>query len=252
MCTCLFLFQAITIPDAKAAVDREWEKLEKLPAWQVTQVQSKKEAIGKAQKEGRTVHFATLMDFCHLKNSELQPQFQKYKRRIVLRGDAVKDDSGSDASFTEQGSSASQMTAAKGAGRYFQTTWMLWTNKRRISVYTHVKMEDDALVHQSTQYISLHPGKSKLEDAEKAPTTQLKLLKFECPGIWIRLRRYTWPRRLAGILTNQWFLQRGICTDIPLQDCNGRDSSKRFFWKMDVRANLVMSVCSSPARIVRG
>ena len=31
----------------------------------------------------------------------------------VLRGDIVKDDSGSYAVFTEQGSSASQMTAAK-------------------------------------------------------------------------------------------------------------------------------------------
>ena len=59
------------------------------------------------------VHFASLMDLCHLKNSELEPQFQKYKGRIVLRGDIVKDDSESYAVFTEQGSSASQMTAAK-------------------------------------------------------------------------------------------------------------------------------------------
>ena len=54
------------------------------------------------------MHFA-----CHLKNSELEPKYQKYKGRIVLRGDIVKDDSGSYAVFTEQGSSASQMTAAK-------------------------------------------------------------------------------------------------------------------------------------------
>ena len=53
------------------------------------------------------------MDLCHLKNSELEPTFQKYKGRVVLRGDSVKDDSGSYAVFTEQGSSASQMTAAK-------------------------------------------------------------------------------------------------------------------------------------------
>ena len=32
------------------------------------------------------VHFASLMDLCHLKNSELEPQFQKYKGRVVLRG----------------------------------------------------------------------------------------------------------------------------------------------------------------------
>ena len=51
------------------------------------------------------------MDICHLKNSELEPQYQRYKGRVVLRG--VKDDSGSYAVFTEQGSSASQVTAAK-------------------------------------------------------------------------------------------------------------------------------------------
>ena len=41
------------------------------------------------------------------------PKFQKYKGRVVLRGDIVKDVSGSYAVFVEQGSSASQMTAAK-------------------------------------------------------------------------------------------------------------------------------------------
>ena len=59
------------------------------------------------------MHFVSLMDLCHLKNSELEPQFQKYEGRVALRGDIVKDDSGSYAVFTEQGSSASQMTAAK-------------------------------------------------------------------------------------------------------------------------------------------
>ena len=59
------------------------------------------------------VHFASLMDLCHQKNSELEPQFHKYRGRVVLRGDTVKDDSGAYAVFTEQGSSASQMTAAK-------------------------------------------------------------------------------------------------------------------------------------------
>ena len=53
------------------------------------------------------------MDICHLKNSELEPQFRKYKGRVVLQGDIVNDDSGSYAVLTEQGSSASQMTAAK-------------------------------------------------------------------------------------------------------------------------------------------
>ena len=53
------------------------------------------------------------MDLCHLKNAELETKHQKYKGRVVLRGDIVKDGSGSYAVFMEQGSSASQMTAAK-------------------------------------------------------------------------------------------------------------------------------------------
>ena len=53
------------------------------------------------------------MDICHLKNAEWEAKLQKYKGRVVLRGDIVKDDSGPYAVFTEQGSSASQMTAAK-------------------------------------------------------------------------------------------------------------------------------------------
>ena len=57
------------IPDAKAGVGIEWEKLEKLTAWHTTKVKSKREVIKEAQKEQRTVHFATLMDICHLKNT---------------------------------------------------------------------------------------------------------------------------------------------------------------------------------------
>ena len=67
-------------------------------------------------KQGRRARkfiFASLMDICHLKNAELEAKHQKYKGRVVLRGDIVKDHSGSYAVFTEQGSSASQMTAAK-------------------------------------------------------------------------------------------------------------------------------------------
>ena len=52
------------------------------------------------------VHCASLMDLCHLKNAELEEKHQKYKGRVVFRGDIVNDDSGSLAVFTEQGPSA--------------------------------------------------------------------------------------------------------------------------------------------------
>ena len=55
------------------------------------------------------------MDIFHLKNAELEAKHQKYKGRIVLRGDIVKDDSGSYAVFTEQGSSASQIQHLPGS-----------------------------------------------------------------------------------------------------------------------------------------
>ena len=97
------------IPSAKAAVDKEWEKLEKIPAWNKRKVRNKSDVIDKARKEGRKVHFASLMDLCHLKNAELETKHQKYNGRVVLRGDIVKDHSGSFAVFTEQGSSAKVM-----------------------------------------------------------------------------------------------------------------------------------------------
>ena len=50
------------IPAAKAAVDKEWEKLEKFPAWNLTKVRSKKEVIDEAKTSGAKVHFASLMD----------------------------------------------------------------------------------------------------------------------------------------------------------------------------------------------
>ena len=101
--------QAMKIPTAKAAVDKEWEKLEKISAWNLTKVRRKSEVIDEARTSGATVHFASLMDICYLENVELEVKHQKYEGRVVLRGDIV----GSFAVFTGQGSSASQMTAAK-------------------------------------------------------------------------------------------------------------------------------------------
>ena len=78
--------QAMKIPDAKAAVGKEWKKLETIPAWDVRKVKSKKEVIKRHRKTTTKVHFASLMDLCHLKNSEFEPQFQKYKRKSRVSG----------------------------------------------------------------------------------------------------------------------------------------------------------------------
>ena len=79
------------------------------------------------------------MDLCHLKNSELEQQFQKDKDCVAHRGDVWKDDSGSHSEFTEQGSSASHLTVAKvldvAHGCAGQTS-------DAVSAYTQVNMED--------------------------------------------------------------------------------------------------------------
>ena len=57
-------------------------------------VKRKKEFILETHRDKKKVHFATLMDICHLEHAEPEPKLQKYKGRVVLREDIVKDDSG--------------------------------------------------------------------------------------------------------------------------------------------------------------
>ena len=82
----------------------------------------------KQEKKVGKVHFASLMDLCHLKNAELETNNPKYKGRAVVRGVIVKDDSGYYAVCTEQGSSASQIDGSKGHGYHIQTARMRRTS----------------------------------------------------------------------------------------------------------------------------
>ena len=193
------------IPAAKAAVDKEWEKLKKISAWNLAKVQSKKKVIDEARTSGATVHFASLMDICHLKNAELEAKHQKYKGRVVLRGDMVKDDSGFYEVFTEQGSSASQMTAAKDHGYHIQTDCQDAYGQAAdaVSAYTQVKMKD----------------------AHKL----LKIPKSECPDIWIRLPRHKWPKSWSSMEDPVVPLVSEICTGILWQVYYGKGNLRKSF-----------------------
>ena len=157
---------------------RRWrkneKKLEKIPAWQLTKSQKQERSDG-WMKQGIRVEkfiFASLMNSCHLKNSELGPRYQKYKGRVVLRGDIVKDDSGSHAVFTEQGSSASQMTAAKVMDVFPRLPGCSGQAADAVSACTQVK---------------------------NGRCTLLKNPKSECPDIWIRLRKHKWPKSWSSM-----------------------------------------------------
>ena len=119
----------------------------------------------------------------------------------MLRGDIVKDDSGSYAVFTEQGSSASQMTAAKIMDIISRLSGCDGQTADEVSVYTHVKMED----------------------AHKF----LKIPESECPDIWIRLPRHKWPKSECPVWKTQLFLLSGICTGILWQDCYGKGNLRK-------------------------
>ena len=104
--------------------------------------QKQKKVIDEVRNKNRKFQFESLMDLCYLKNSELEPQYQKYKGRVVFRSDIVKDDSGSYAVFTEQGSSESQITTAKVMDIISRLSGSAGQAADAVSVYTQVKMED--------------------------------------------------------------------------------------------------------------
>ena len=85
----------------------------------------------------------------------------------------MKDDSGSHAVLTEQGSSASQMTAAKIMDTISRLPCCDGQAADAVSAFTQVKVED-------------------------APKL-LKIPKSECPDIWIRLPRHKWPKSWSSI-----------------------------------------------------
>ena len=85
----------------------------------------------------------------------------------------MKDDSGSYAVFTEQGSPASQMTAAKVMDITSRLPGCDGQAADAVSAYTQVKMEDAPIL--------------------------LEIPKSECPDIWIRLPRHKWPKSWSSM-----------------------------------------------------
>ena len=114
---------------------KEWEKLEKISAWNLTKVRTKKDVIDEARTSGAKSSFCII-------DAEVEAKHQKYKGRVVLRGDIVTDDSGSYAVFTEQRSSASSMTAVKIMDIISRLPGCDGQAADAVSAYTQVKVED--------------------------------------------------------------------------------------------------------------
>ena len=166
------------------------------------------------------------MDLCHLKNSELGPQCQKYKGRVVLQDDIVKDDSGSYAVFTEQGSSASQMTAAKVMDIVSRLPGCSGQAADAVSVFTLVKMED-------------------------ASTLIKKIPKSECPDIWIRLPRHKWAKSWSSMEDPSRSSQKESVRSSFGRANYGKRNLRKFHWNtVGKSSKLGMFICEPSKRTI--
>ena len=93
--------QAMKIPAAKAAVDKEWEKWRKISAWNLTKVKSKKQEIEEARTAGRYSSFCIInghlsSEKCwiggkapKIQRSSCTPRWYCKRQFRVARGDGV-------------------------------------------------------------------------------------------------------------------------------------------------------------------
>ena len=148
--------KAVKIPDAKAAVEKEWEKLEKLPAWQMSKVRRKK----RHRKMGGQFMLLRRWKYAISRTRSWNPNSKSTEDALCSEVTLC----GSYALFAGQGSSASQVTATKVMDCIARLPGCGGQVAGAVSAYTQVKMED----------------------ARK----RLKLPKSECPDIWIRPPRH--------------------------------------------------------------
>ena len=139
--------------------------------------------------------------------------------RVVLRGDIVKDDSGSYAVFTEQGSSASQMTAAKVMDVISRPPGCARQTADAVSAKTQVKMED------APSLLNVSPNQN------------------------VQIFGYVYPDtnglNHGPVWKIQSFLLSEICTVIFQQDCYGKHNLRKFFWNTNGKKFQIGNVYSS-------
>merc|ERR1711911_550182 len=207
--------KANKIPAAKAAVDSEWDAHAAKKTWNIERVKPRAEVIKEAKAKNMSVHFGTLMDLCHLKHAELDVQHQKYKGRVVFRGDQVKDETGFYAVFTEQGASASQMAAAKFLDSLARMPGMKDQAADAVKAYTQVPL------HKQHELLGL--------PKDQCPETWISLPPSRRPPSWKDIEDPVCPLEwnlyghpIAGLLWERHLekvLFRLICERVPGWGC---------------------------------
>ena len=100
-------------PRAMEALRKEYERLEKNTVRLVETVRECKDVEAEALRTGKKIHIARLLELSSAKHEELPPELQKYKGRVVVQGDNMKDETSLAAVFADASSSASHIEASK-------------------------------------------------------------------------------------------------------------------------------------------
>jgi len=181
---------AMRIPEAREALDAEWTKLEKF-AWDLAGVKPRAEVEARARTNGIKIHFGDVMALCHLKNSELRKELQRYKGRIVFRGDGTRDEDGFYAVFSEQGTSQSHMASTKFLDVIGQAPGNDGEDADAIGAFTQMKLSEAA----------------RLLGEQVIPETWITLPKSRQPASWAGIKDPVCPliynlygHPLAGLL----------------------------------------------------
>ena len=127
------------------------------------------------------------MDNCHLQNAELEPKYQKCKGQVVLRVDTVKTTQVL-ALYTEQGSSASQMTAVKVMDVIARLPDCAGQAADAASAFTQVHMEDASKLLCGTGTV-IHNGRTMTVGRVGGRTGHSShcvaiLIRQQCPQIF--------------------------------------------------------------------
>ena len=198
--------QAMKIPNAKAAVDKEWEKLQKLPA----------NDLGEEQKKGGcssgSTRRAKNRPFCfadgHLssqKSAEYEPKYEKYKGQVVLRNHCER---------------RFRLTRC-----IHGTRFLCISNDGHKSNGNHCKITRLSRTKQPTQYqlaLKYNGGRSKIAQNSMDTSSDDHNFKEEelenCPKCSLKL---SWNARIWPELVDRAFF--GPCTNFQEQSQNGQE-----------------------------